>query len=54
MIYEGTFTPVAQWYPERTILVHGASKGYALTGWRIGWGCGPSEVIKAMNRSRAR
>jgi aspartate aminotransferase len=50
MIYEGTFTPVAQWYPERTILVHGASKGYALTGWRIGWGCGPSEVIKAMNR----
>ncbi len=50
MVYEGSFTPVAQWYPERTILVHGASKGYALTGWRIGWGCGPSEVIKAMNR----
>ena len=50
MIYEGAFTPVAQWYPERTILVHGASKGYALTGWRIGWGCGPSEVIQAMNR----
>ena len=50
MVYEGSFTPVAQWYPERTILVHGASKGYALTGWRIGWGCGPSDVIKAMNR----
>jgi aspartate aminotransferase len=50
MVYEGSFTPVAQWYPERTILVHGASKGYALTGWRIGWGCGPSEVIQAMNR----
>ena len=50
LIYEGTFTPVAQWYPERTILVHGASKGYALTGWRIGWGCGPVEVIKGMNR----
>ena len=50
MVYEGSFTPVAQWYPERTILVHGASKGYALTGWRIGWGCGPGEVIQAMNR----
>lgn len=50
LVYDGAFTPVAQWYPERTILVHGASKGYALTGWRIGWGCGPVEVIRAMNR----
>ena len=50
LVYDGAFTPVAQWYPERTILVHGASKGYALTGWRIGWGCGPREVIRAMNR----
>ncbi|MFN2322138.1 MAG: pyridoxal phosphate-dependent aminotransferase [Trueperaceae bacterium] len=50
LIYEGTFTPVAQWYPERTILVHGASKGYALTGWRIGWACAPTAVAKAMNR----
>ncbi len=49
LIYEGTFTPVAQWYPERTILVHGASKGYALTGWRIGWACAPVAVAKAMN-----
>lgn len=50
LIYEGSFTPVAQWYPERTILVHGASKGYALTGWRIGWACAPVAVAKAMNR----
>lgn len=49
LIYEGTFTPVAQWYPERTILIHGASKGYALTGWRIGWACAPAAVAKAMN-----
>jgi aspartate aminotransferase len=48
LIYEGEFTPVARYYPERTLLVHGASKGYALTGWRIGWGCGPSGLIKAM------
>jgi aspartate aminotransferase len=50
LVYEGTFTPVAQWYPERTILVHGASKGYALTGWRIGWACAPVALAKAMNR----
>jgi aspartate aminotransferase len=49
LVYEGSFTPVAQWYPERTILVHGASKGYALTGWRIGWACAPVAVAKAMN-----
>jgi len=49
LVYEGAFTPVAQWYPERTILVHGASKGYALTGWRIGWACAPIAVAKAMN-----
>jgi aspartate aminotransferase len=50
MVYEGSFTPVARFYPERTLLVHGASKGYALTGWRIGWGAGPASLIKAMNK----
>jgi aspartate aminotransferase len=50
LVYEGSFTPVAQWYPERTVLVHGASKGYALTGWRIGWACAPVPLAKAMNR----
>lgn len=50
LVYEGSFTAVAQWYPERTILIHGASKGYALTGWRIGWACAPLDVAKAMNR----
>ena len=48
LVYDGEFTAVAQWYPERTLLVHGASKSYALTGWRIGWGCGPAPLIKAM------
>jgi aspartate aminotransferase len=34
--------------PERTITVSGASKTYAMTGWRIGWACGPTHVIGAM------
>src|SRR5207245_1074013 len=33
---------------ERTITVSGASKTYAMTGWRIGWALGPSHMIKAM------
>jgi aspartate aminotransferase len=33
---------------ERTITISGASKTYAMTGWRIGWSLGPTPVIKAM------
>jgi aspartate aminotransferase len=33
---------------ERTLTVSGASKTYAMTGWRMGWTCGPAHVIKAM------
>ncbi len=34
----------------RTILLGGFSKDYAMTGWRIGYACGPSDIIKAMVR----
>ncbi|MDB5076128.1 MAG: pyridoxal phosphate-dependent aminotransferase [Chloroflexi bacterium] len=34
---------------DRTILINGASKAYAMTGWRIGFAAGPLNVIKAMN-----
>ncbi|AOY90647.1 aspartate aminotransferase [Cupriavidus sp. USMAA2-4] len=33
---------------ERTLLVNGASKTYAMTGWRIGWGIAPAELVQAM------
>src|SRR5437764_1855861 len=33
---------------ERTITISGASKTYAMTGWRIGWALGPTHVIRAM------
>jgi aspartate aminotransferase len=32
----------------KTVVVNGLSKSYAMTGWRIGFAAGPSEVIKAM------
>jgi len=33
---------------ERTIICHGVSKTYAMTGWRIGYSAGPAAIIKAM------
>jgi aminotransferase len=33
---------------ERTIFLHGFSKAYAMTGFRIGYACGPVEIIEAM------
>jgi aspartate aminotransferase len=35
---------------ERTIVLNGVSKAYAMTGWRIGYAGGPAELIKAMKK----
>ena len=35
---------------ERTILINGLSKSHAMTGWRIGYACGPEEIIKQMTK----
>lgn len=35
---------------ERTVIVNGFSKAYAMTGWRIGYALGPKEIIKAMTK----
>lgn len=35
---------------DRTIIVNGFSKAYAMTGWRIGYACGPAEILAAMNK----
>ena len=34
---------------DRTLTVNGVSKTNAMTGWRVGYGAGPAELIKAMN-----
>lgn len=46
------FLPFVQAAPElvgRMLIVDGVSKAYAMTGWRIGWGIGPAELIRAMS-----
>ena len=49
----GEYVSIASISPElaeRTILVDGVSKTYAMTGWRIGYTAGPMNVIKAMTK----
>ena len=33
---------------ERTVLINGFSKSYAMTGWRLGYACGPRQIIEQM------
>ena len=35
---------------ERTVVVNGFSKAYAMTGWRLGYACGPAPIIKVMTK----
>ena len=52
LLYDNrTFWTIAQVEPaliDRTLTMNGVSKAYAMTGWRIGYGAGPIELIKAM------
>lgn len=35
---------------ERTVVVNGFSKAYAMTGWRLGYACGPQEILAQMTK----
>ena len=54
LLYDGLeFYSVAQIEPalyERTLTLNGMSKAYCMTGWRLGYGCGPEVLIKAMSK----
>ena len=45
-----TIAAVAPQLAARTLTVNGASKAFAMTGWRLGYACGPVELIRAMAR----
>ena len=45
-----SFAALAPEARDRTLIVNGVSKAYAMTGWRIGWGGGPGEWVKRMIR----
>jgi len=52
LTFEGEHTSIASLpgMRERTIFLHGFSKAYAMTGFRIGYACGPTDLIEAMMR----
>lgn len=35
---------------EKTIVLNGFSKAFAMTGWRLGYACGPADIIQAMTK----
>lgn len=53
LVYGGnrfaSFATVRPGLAERTVLVNGVSKSYAMTGWRIGWTLSPKKLAKAMD-----
>jgi aminotransferase len=50
LTFEGAHTSIASLsgMAERTIFLHGFSKAFAMTGWRLGYACGPAALIDAM------
>jgi len=50
LTFDGTHTSIASLpgMAERTVFLHGFSKAFAMTGWRIGYACGPAALIDAM------
>lgn len=52
-LWRGEFVNILMTNPalkERTVLINGVSKAYAMTGWRLGYAAGPLNLIKAMNK----
>lgn len=52
LTYKGKHVSIASLdgMKERTILINGFSKAYAMTGWRLGYACGPKEIIRQMTK----
>ena len=52
LTYKGDHVTIASLpgMKERTILINGFSKAYAMTGWRLGYACGPKEIIQQMTK----
>ena len=48
--YIGAHQSIAQFpeMKERTVIVNGVSKAYAMTGWRLGYACAPETILKQM------
>lgn len=52
LTYKGNHVSIAsiEGMQERTLLINGFSKSYAMTGWRLGYACAPEPLIKQMTK----
>ncbi len=52
LVYSGERTSFAAipGMKERTVLINGFSKAFAMTGWRLGYACAPREILSQMNK----
>ncbi len=50
--YKGKHVSIAELpgMQERTVLINGFSKAFAMTGWRLGYACGPENIIEQMTK----
>jgi aminotransferase len=52
LTYGGKHVSIAEFdgMRERTVVINGFSKSYAMTGWRLGYACGPENIIRQMTK----
>ena len=53
LVYGATHTSIANYIPEQTLILKGASKSHAMTGYRIGFIAGPQELMKSVSAIHA-
>lgn len=53
LVYDGPHTSIASFIPGQTLVLNGASKSHAMTGYRIGFIAGPKELMKPVSAIHA-
>ncbi|MBB1069861.1 aminotransferase class I/II-fold pyridoxal phosphate-dependent enzyme [Limosilactobacillus sp. RRLNB_1_1] len=53
LVYDGPHTSIASFIPSQTLVLNGASKSHAMTGYRIGFIAGPKELMKPVSAIHA-
>lgn len=53
LVYDGSHTSIANFIPEQTLILNGASKSHAMTGYRIGFIAGPQDLMKPVSAIHA-
>jgi len=54
LVFDGTHQPLASFpgMAERTLTISSAGKTFSFTGWKIGWACGPEELVTAVRTAK--